>query len=240
MTLDIRRSALLLGALSATVTVAADLVPVAGEGAQPPPPWHFVGMPFTTKPTTRFSVVDLDGARVLRVDADRSFGNLVYPLAVGTQAGVLTWRFRIERPTVGADLTRRSGEDSALRVCATFALPLDRVPFLERQLLRLAHASSDEPLPSAMLCYVADGALPADALVVSPYTRRMRSIVVTHPAPGQWSTERHDLGADFRRAFGDESASVPPLEAIVVGADADNTGSHSLAYVAALNHHSPP
>jgi len=239
MNLDMGRAAPLLGALWATVAVAADLVPVAGDSARPPPPWHFAGMPFKAKPATQFSVVVLDGARVLRLDADRSFGNLVHPLAVGTQAGVLAWRSRIERPTVDADLTSRGGEDSALRVCATFELPLARVPFFERQLLRLAQAHNDEPLPSAMLCYVADSALPVGTLVVSPYTSRMRSIVVTHPAPGQWSTERHDLGADFLRAFGDESATVPSLTAVVVGADADNTGSHSLAYLAAL-HHTPP
>ena len=37
--------------------------------------------------------------------------------------------------------------------------------------------------------------------------------------------------ADFVRAFGDESKEVPPLIGVAVGADADNTGLHTVAYV---------
>jgi Protein of unknown function (DUF3047) len=231
-----RPAALWLLALWGTVGAAADLLPLTGEGMQPPPPWHFVGLPFKSKPVTRFEVVELDGTRVLRIEADHSFGNLVHPLAAGTRAGLLSWRARIDQPTVGANLMRRSGEDMALRVCASFDLPLTQLPFLERQLLRVAQTASEEHLPSALLCYVADAVLPAGSLVVSPFTRRMRSIVVTHPAAGQWAAEQHDLGADFLRAFGDESSNVPPLRAVVVGADGDNTGSHSVAYVSALQH----
>ena len=35
-------------------------------------------------------------------------------------------------------------------------------------------------------------------------------------------------------AFGDEAPQVPPLVAIVIGADTDNTGSHSIGHVDAL------
>ena len=48
---------------------------------------------------------------------------------------------------------------------------------------------------------------------------------------GQWTAHARDLAADFRLAFGHEGASLPPLEAVLVGADADNTGSYSLGYV---------
>jgi hypothetical protein len=238
--MKLRVSVALLAMLWAAPGCAAELVPVEGPGATPPPPWHFAGLPFKSKPATRFEAVEVDGARVLRIDADRSFGNLIHPLAAGTPAGTLSWRARIEQPIVGGDLTQRSGEDTALRVCATFDLPLARVPFFERQMLRLAQTRSQERLPTAMLCYVADAVLPAGTLVVSPFTRRMRSIVVAHAPPGQWTREQHDLGTDFLRAFGDEAAGVPPLTAVVVGADGDNTGSHSVALLAALHLATPP
>ena len=229
-----------VAALGLRPSGATELVPLEGAAAAPPPPWHFAGLPFKSKPATRFEIVDIDGVRVLRIDADRSFGNLIHPLAAGTRAGTLAWRSRIDRPIVGADLTQRSGEDMALRVCATFDLPLAQVPFFERQLLRVAQMRSAEPLPTALLCYVADTGLPAGTLVVSPFTRRMRSIVVGHAPPGQWANERHDLGPDFLRAFGDEASAVPALTAVVIGADADNTGSHSVALLTALRHVSPP
>lgn len=50
----------------------------------------------------------------------------------------------------------------------------------------------------------------------------------------QWVTHTRDLRADFLRAFGEETDTVPPLLDIVVGADADNTGGSSLAYVGDL------
>lgn len=224
---------------TATATTAADLAPVVGDSAAPPAPWHFAGLPQQSKPATRFEVVELEGARVLRIDADQSYGNLVHPLPAGTRAGTLAWRARIERPLAAPDLTRRSGEDMALRVCASFEMPLSHVPFFERQWLRVAQSHSDEHLPTALLCYVADSVLPAGTLVVSPFTRRMRSIVVAPAALGHWASEQHELGADFLRAFGDEASNVPALGAIVVGADADNTHSHSLAYLSALQHLAP-
>lgn len=220
--------------LWAGACAAAELAPVTGEVAQPPPPWHFAGLPFRDKTKTHFEVVELDGVRVLRIESDRGFGNLVHPMAAGTSATGLAWRARVDQPIVGANLRERGGEDVALRVCASFALPMARIPFFERQFLRLAQAHSDEHLPTALLCYVTDAALPAGSLVVSPYTRRMRSIVVAHAPPGRWIEEKLTLGADFLRAFGEESMDVPPLVAIVVGADADNTQSHSVAYLDAL------
>jgi hypothetical protein len=56
----------------------------------------------------------------------------------------------------------------------------------------------------------------------------------------QWQAERQDLAADFLRAFGSESATVPPLLALAVGADGDNTGGRSLGWIADLRHQGMP
>ena len=217
---------------------AADLTPPNGPSAVPSPPWRFAGLPAQTKPATHFDIVTLDGLRVLRIEADQSYGNLLHPLAAGSAAGTLSWRAQVARPLQGVDLTTRRGDDAALRVCALFDMPVEQVPLFERTLLRLARSRSDEPLPTATLCYVWDAALPPGSVVVSPYTRRVRSIVV-HSPPGQWQTERHDLGNDFLRVFGDEASRVPTVAAILIGADADNTASHSVAHVSEIHHSAP-
>jgi hypothetical protein len=133
----------------------------------------------------------------------------------------------------GVDLRTKQGDDAALKVCAMFDLPRERVPFVERQLLRLAEAKLGEPLPTATLCYVWDPSLPADSVVPNAYTKRLRFITLGG-AEKTWLAVRRDLAADFLRAFGDESRSVPVLRAIAVGADADNTGGHSLGWLDAL------
>ena len=237
--MNLRVSALALAALAtAAVAGASDLTPPAGSGAAPVAPWRFVGLPAQALPATRFTVVTLDGVRVLRVEADRSYGNLLHPLPVGTAAGSLSWRAQVVLPPQGTDLTARSGDDAALRVCALFDMPLAQMPMIERQMLRIARSRSKDLLPTATLCYVADAALPPGSVVVSPYTRRVRSVVVRAPV-GQWQTERHDLANDFLRVFGDEATRVPAVIAILIGADADNTGSRGLAHVNEIHHTAP-
>ena len=102
--------------------------------------------------------------------------------------------------------------------------------------MRLARARSGELLPAATLCYVWDPALARGTLLPNAYTARVRYLVLNsaESALGQWHTHQRNLHADFLQAFGTESATVPPLLAIVVGADADNTGHNSLAFVGDL------
>jgi Protein of unknown function (DUF3047) len=193
-----------------------------------------VGLPKQSIPLTRFSVTEIDGRRALRIEADRAYGSLVHALP-SVAPGVLAWRWRVDQPVDGADLRRRAGDDAPIKVCAFFALPASNLPFMERQLLRLAEARTGEHLPSATLCYVWDeGALPAGTLLHNAHTQRVRFIVL-RGARGQWSDERHDLAADFLRAFGDEARVAPPLEGVAVGADSDNTGSRSLAWLETLS-----
>jgi len=213
------------------------LNPVIGPGDAPPAPWHFVGLPQQTKPWTRFVPVVLDGQRVLKIEADASYGNLVHPLheEVGAPHR-LSWRWRLDEPNPQADLSRRSGDDSPVKVCAMYDLPLSAVPFVERQVLRVARMRSGELLPAASVCYVWDAKLAAGAMLPNACTRRIRFVVVEGPqAPlHQWLAEKRDIDADFLRLFGDETQTVPPLMGIAIGADADNTRARSVAHLADL------
>lgn len=207
----------------------------SAAGAQPPAPWRVVGVPRGKIPLTRFDITELDGRKVLRVEASKSYGNLVHalPAAVPDAALRLRWRWRLDQPLAGADLRRRETDDSPLKVCALFDMPLDQLGLIERNVLRLARSVSGENLPSATLCYVWDATLAPGTLLSNAYSARVRMIVVDSGAQrlGQWTAHTRDLAADFRLAFGHESAAVPPLEAVLVGADADNTAGYSLGYV---------
>lgn len=202
----------------------------------PPPPWRVVGLPASKKPLTEFDIVALGGERVLRVRADRSYANLSHRLPPNTTATRLQWRWRLDLPLTGADLRTRNGDDAPLKVCALFDLPLESLGFIERNLLRLARNASGEYLPGATLCYVWDQKLPAGTELPNAFTRRIHYLVLNSAGtPLQtWVSHARDLRADFLRSFGHESATVPPLLAIAVGADADNTAESSLAYVGDL------
>ena len=224
-----------LAALLATAQVPL-LAGLATAGETPPAPWHVVGLPRQKKPLTRFSLVDVDGRRALRVEADESYGNLVHPLSAVPPTAHLAWSWRVDQAIAAADLRNKEGDDTALKVCVFFDLPLDRVPFIERQLLRLVRTQTPEPLPAATVCYVWDTRLAAGTLIDNAFTRRMRYIVLQSGSSPlhAWQRERRDVAADFARAFGAESPQPPPLVGVAVGADADNTHGHSIGLVADL------
>ncbi len=236
MLADLRSQIVSLLTLFAVLPASAEALLAAGAAGAPPAPWHVVGLPQQTKPFTRFSMVDLDGRRALKVEADESYGNLVRILSSPPTATHLAWQWRVERPLSRTDLRRRSGDDVEIKVCVFFDEPLDKLSFGERQVLRFARSSSAEPVPSATVCYVWDSQLPPGTAIDNAFTRRLRYIVLESGAQrlDQWVAERRDLAADFLRLFGDECDTVPPIIGFAVGADADNTHGHSIAYVADL------
>jgi hypothetical protein len=209
--------------------------PVGALGA-PAAPWHVVGLPRQSVAFTRYAVVEHDGQRVLQIEAQASYGTLVHELPDGAAATRLSWSWRIERDNPATDLRAKDGDDHVAVVCALFDLPLGAVPFVERQLLRLARMFSGQPLPAASVCYAWDARQPRDTPLMSPFTRRVRLIVLrgSGDALQAWQHEERDLPADFNRLFGDESAVLPPLRAVVVAGDADNTGGHSVAHLREL------
>ena len=231
-----------LPAIAAAQTPLRPLGAGAGADAQG---WRFVGLP--NKPeigATRFELGQADGVAGVRLDTLASYGTWAH--AWNGPAGTLQWRWRQDEPLSGgtraADIRRKDGDDAALKVCVMFDHPLDRVPFAERTLLRLARSVSGENLPAATVCYLWDPAQASEASGANPYTRRVRYVVLQgKSAPLQrWVNESRDVAADFVRLFGDELPAgsdkgvVPRVSAVVIGADSDNTQARSSGWVAQL------
>ena len=235
-------TALLFGAALAPQAARAEganaLTPFsAAQGEVPPPPWHFATLP--RKTPTRFELVTLEGRRVLKVQADASYGLLEHRVQVPlTASTVLSWRWRVDTFVQGADLRTREGDDGAAKLCVFFDLPADRLPLGARTRLALARSVSGEDVPSEALCYVWDGKEPKGTSLVNAFTDRMRmEVVESGPSatPGAWLSEHRNLLADYRRAFGAEAGGATPnVAAVVVAADADNTLGHGLAYFSDL------
>lgn len=211
-------------------------LPFGAPGATPLAPWHVAGLPRQKKPFTSFSIVELDGRRAVRIEADNSYGNLVYPLNPARAVSRISWLWRADKLIEDDDLRTKSGDDTALKVCVFFDLPLEKVPFVERQLLRAVRTQSSEPLPAATVCYVWDAHLPVGTAIPNAFTKRVRyKVLESGPARlHRLTAEKRNLAADFLELFGDESKEVPVVTGVAVGADADNTHGHSLAHVADL------
>ena len=229
--------ALFVAVLPALAAAAEPLLtPFSAEGSTPAAPWRVVGLPQQTKPFTQFSVVDIDGVRALRIEANESYGNLVHPVRFSGSSAHLAWQWRMEKQIENADLRTRGGDDTAVKVCVFFDMPMDNIPFADRQILRIARSKTTDPVPGATVCYVWDARLAAGTTLDNAFTKRMRYIVVRSGAGPlrQWMSERRDVAADFVKLFGAELDRMPPITAVAVGADADNTHTQSLAYVGSL------
>jgi hypothetical protein len=218
---------LLLAAAPALAALAA--FSTAAPGAAPPAPWRVVTLPKLPR-HTRYEIALVDGTPVLQVAADASYANLLHPLA-GEPAQRLSWRWRVEQPIERSDLTRKDGDDVPARVCVLFDLPLDRLRFGDRLRVEFGRALFDPNLPAASICYVWDRLLAPGTWLANAYTDRVQMLVLRQGGYGAWFEESRDLAADFARAFPHEARDgVPPLLAIGISADGDNTGGRSLAY----------
>ena len=243
-----------------TLSVAALLLAMQQAQAQSLPPlvqpdgtlhasWRIVGFPKKKAdiPATRFEAGKVDGQPAVQVVTASSYGTLVHDLKDAAPAR-LSWRWRLDQPLTGGkavpDLTTKAGDDAALKVCAMFDHPLDRVPFVERTVLRLARSVSGEALPAATICYIWDSGHAAGLQGANPYTRRVRYISLrgSETATGRWVSEARDLAQDFITLFGDElpqgaqtpREALPKVTTVLIGADSDNTASQSSGWVAEL------
>lgn len=201
--------------------------PPAGEWSAP---WRLADIP-KLKPSAR-SLVEQDGRQVLHIEADAAAGGVLHPLDLaGDQQWQLSWQWRTERELDKARFATRKGDDYAARVYVLLDYPLENLPFVTRQKLRLARTFFDPDLPAATLSYVWDNREPPGSHARSAYTETVEMRVLRGPeAPlGQWLTENRDLRADAIAAFG----SAPRrILGVVFAADSDNTGERVESYFA--------
>lgn len=197
-----------------------------------PAGWKFATLP--NKTPTKFTVAELGGSRVLKVEADDSYGNLVYGLHIQVgERSTLAWRWRVDTLIDAADIKSRGGDDSPAKLCVFFAFDAAKLPLGERTRLAIAHSTTGQDVPTETLCYVWDNKQPVDTGLVNAFTKRIRFIVLQSGSAklAQWVPQRRNLVADYQRMFADESeGKVPEVVGVAVSADADNTHGKGLAY----------
>jgi hypothetical protein len=188
--------------------------------------WHEQGIPGVT--ANQHAVRQEAGRFVLEVRSTGSASSVVHLLPMGAaDATRLTWRWRTDGYPAGAAFGRKSADDFAGRVYVMFDYPMSKVPLGQRVALAVARALHGGMLPAAALCYVWDPDAPVDMSGDSPYSARVRMIVVrSGRQTGRWLDESRDLRRDFSRMFGDEyGQGIPPILAVGLAADTDQTGS---------------
>ena len=179
---------------------------------------------------TRYTLVTDSGVTVLRADSSAGASGLSRQMHINpVDHPWLRWRWKINNVIAQADLRTKAGDDFPARLYVMFDYPLEKLPFVERNKLRLARALFDSKLPAATLCYVWDGNAPAETVAPSAYSDRVRLIVVESGTARvrQWVDFERNIARDFRMAFGEDA---PPVSGIAIMTDTDNTGTAATSF----------
>jgi hypothetical protein len=206
---------------------------LAGCAASPPAPpdaggWHAVSLP--GKPATRYAPAVKDGRVAVAAEADQSASMWRRRVDLpASRLGQVQFSWWVQDLLPGADLSVADSSDAPARVMFAFAGDDRRLSRRNRMLFDLAEVLTGERPPYAVLMYVFGSEGTEDTVLVSHRTDRVRKIVVDAGAKHlrQWRQHRRDLGADYRRAFGEEPGA---LVAIALMSDSDNTGGRARAW----------
>ncbi len=143
--------------------------------------------------------------------SDNAAAALVRPIDAPSAArGMVSWRWRTDASLSGNDREReKKGDDYAARIFLTFGGD----PFTRG---------------TRALAYVWAGQEPAGSVFENPYISDVMTIVLRSgdEDTGAWVAEERDFVADYEDAFGEPP---PPLTAIAVLVDSDDTGLQTVA-----------
>jgi hypothetical protein len=190
-----------------------DVVEVARFSRSPPGP---VGKPWEPylvlrgNVPTRYQVVQLGESTALEADAEEGGSGIYRKIRIDLRRHpVLEWRWRVPAdPETKWEVS--SWASPLVRLSLAFHGDPAKLDFEDRTKLRLAKVLTVNGLPYASLLYVWMHNVPAETVVHSPHTDRVRMIVVESGAQriGEWMSIRRNVLEDYRRAFGEEPSDV--------------------------------
>jgi hypothetical protein len=195
--------------------------------------WWVRGQDFVLpgKRRTHYHHTHLEGRPVLHARSAASASMWRHPLRLpASQLGRMHFSWMVPKMIAGADLSRREGDDTPVRIVLAFDGDPQRLNAGTRMMFELAETLTGEPPPFATLMYVwAPHAAPLGSVIHAPRSDRVRSVVVESGARrlGQWLRYERDVVADFRAAYGEDPGE---LIGIAVMTDSDNTGTEAEAF----------
>lgn len=191
------------------------------------------------KKSTAYKLVTEDGKTVISAKAEASASGLRHPLANLDAAKFpqLTWRWKIDDLIKTADNTRRSLEDSPVRLVVTFAGDMNKLDFGEKMFFSQVKAISGQQMPYATLMYIWENRAKKDAVIDNGHTSRIKMIVAEsgREKVGRWQDVKRNIYEDYKRAFGEEPG---PITSIGIMTDTDNTGEMAHAWYGDISLHS--
>lgn len=183
----------------------------------------------SAKHATQYALVrdEETGKTVLEGVADGAAGALIYRFDANARATpLLKFGWKVGNLITSSDPKTKAGDDYSARIYVTFAYDPERATVREKAENSVAHMLYGETPPHAALAYVFTHKLATGTIVTSPYTQRVKKLVVDADptSVGKWKQFERDVYEDYRKAFNEEPTRISGIAVMV---DTDNTGERA-------------
>lgn len=179
---------------------------------------------------TRYHLIRDEGKQVLQATSDDSASGLIRRLPIQlSDYPILTWRWKTDALPRNADDRSKEGDDHSTRLYLIFNAP-------ESGLLNWIASATGWGNTHA-LNYIWANESPVDTFLPSPYTARSVMIAASSGTQrvGEWIEISRNVYQDYLKAFG---TAPPPLAAIALMSDSDNTDSKLVSYYSDIHFYS--
>ena len=200
------------------------LSPPGGDG------WRALNFPKIQRHTT-YTSVRVDGMNVMKADSECA-ASALYQALDALDLGKtprLQWRWRIDNGLSVPNERVKAGDDFAARVSVMFRFDATHASLWERVTHSLGARLYGDAVPGHAIEYVWSSHEPARAMWESPYSAASILKALRNQPVAEWVSETVDVAADYAAFFGH---APPPVIAVGLMSDSDDTCQHATAYYA--------
>lgn len=179
---------------------------------------------------TGYTLIKDDGQTVIKAESRNAASGLIRFLRVDTAAyPVIQWQWKIDHVLEKGDAQTRQGDDYAARIYVAFAFDPEQASWWERTRNKSAAMLSGKEVPGSALNYIWANKAPKNSILTNPYISESMMVAVQsgNSLAGRWITEKRDIVADYRQAFGQ---NPPEIIGIGIMTDTDDTGEETAGY----------
>ena len=177
---------------------------------------------------TRYDLVRRDSTVVVRARSDGGAAGLATKQRVDlAEHPILEWRWKVDGVVDGGNARTKDGDDYPARLYVTF--DYEDLGLLDRAKLTALRALGYDEIPTRALNYIWANRVAQGTFLENAYTDWVVMVAVRsgEQHAGRWVTERRNVLADYRAAFGGDP---PPVNGVAIMTDTDNTNGATTAY----------
>jgi len=196
-------------------------------GQERPDEWSTISFSDIETKTT-YDLVQGDSGTVVRARSDGGASGLATERRLDlTDYPILEWRWKVDGVVEAGDARTKDGDDYAARLYVTF--DYDDLGFADQVRLRALRVLGYDEIPTRALNYIWANRVERHTILENAYTDWVMMVAVRsgNEHAGTWVTERRNVLADYRAAFGGDP---PPVNGVALMTDTDNTDGEATAY----------